>query len=393
MNVCPSLFRLFSIVCLIAIIALQSTEVQAVPAWARRTGLPCASCHVGGTSRLNAAGLDFQLRGHRLPLEEQVRPWQDLMDYTTLSAKVRHNGAGSGRPASLDMQSWGAFSGGPLSSRLSYFAEYSLYERSFTSRTSPGFQDVYLQYTDTPTSDKGYRWVRAGRLYPFAVYAAGAGGRSTLSRPRALSDRLGGFLPDLTRRSFGVSGGYDKGGWRGEGGVVSAEAYDNGTPSLRRGDLFLTMEKNLDGAGSELGVYRYEGWQPGSGIYNDQSRPRFRHSGILGRYVREAFLLGGAYIAGEGKDGAGVKRRPDAFFLETAHDFRRTQNQETTAFLRYDNIRNSFATAGGSGRTQGVVLGVSQRIPNSGRAVLEFGNSFAGPNQRRTIQLDILLMY
>jgi hypothetical protein len=49
-----------------AALFLGQAPAKAIPAWVRKTGLECSSCHFGGTSRLTALGRDFQIRGHRL---------------------------------------------------------------------------------------------------------------------------------------------------------------------------------------------------------------------------------------------------------------------------------------------------------------------------------------
>jgi len=312
-------------------------------------------------------------------MEEKVQPWQRLTDYVTLSVRVRQGSASSGKTTHGDMQQWGAYTGGALTSRLAYFAEYTGYDRAIRTGRSDGFQDAYLQYADAPTASR-FRWARVGRVYPFAVYDARAGGRVALSRPRILSERMGGFLPELQRRSFGISGGLSQ---RGTGGPnIEMALLSTGDSFASRADTYLTLEQNFDPNGSGVTLLRRDGFQPGR-----DSSDRYSQNGIFGRFAREAFFFSGAFLVGEGKDSARRLRQPTGGFLEAARNIR----TETTAFLRYDSVQSVSGSAGP--RTEGLALGISQRIPNRGRAVIEFSDNFRGSSQRGSVLLDILLMY
>jgi hypothetical protein len=342
----------------------------------------CSSCHIGGTSRLTAFGRDFQIRGHRTKFEEKFLNWSTLADYVTVSAKLRYNGTAAADQSPLNMQDSSLFTGGALTRSLSYYAEYSLFARN-TAPASTRFADAYLQYTGGAGADR-YWYARTGRLYPFAIYAADAGGRPTVSRPRLIGDKLAGFIPSLQARVFGVSGGYADGrGGRVEAAVTGDSGGSSGGDAsslVRRPGAFLTLEKDFDAWGSGVSAYQESG-------YVTEGGARFRQSGLLGRFVRERFTItGGIGVAAARDEETGRTERPTAYYLEGTRNFL----ADTTGFVRYDNLQNHAA---GTPRTQGYALGVTQRLPQRGKVALEYAQDFAGVKQNHSLLVDVLLMY
>jgi len=365
-----------------AVIAIFSDAAFAVPMWARKTGMPCSSCHVGGSSRLTAFGHDFQIRGHRTKFEEKFLNWKTLEDYVTVSAKLRYSGDATSKTnaqSPLNMQDSSLYTGGALSRAWSYYAEYNLYTRN-GAPSDTRFADAYLQYTGGAGADH-FWYMRTGRLYPFTIYAADAGGRPSISRPRLVSDNLAGFIPALEDRMFGVSSGIsDSRGGRVEVAVTngSSDGEPSGMASQPGG--YLTLEKDFDLYGSGVGAY-FE-----SGHVSDGGES-FTQTGLLGRFVQDRFSLTGGFGVAAARDmKTGEMQRPTAFYLEGTRDFL----VETTGFLRYDNLQNH---TGSAPRTQGYALGITQRIPKRGKIALEYSHDFAGVKQNHSVFLDTLLMY
>jgi hypothetical protein len=376
-HVSPRVFPvLFAI---IAIYAALCSPAHAVPAWARKTGLTCASCHIGGTSRLTELGRDFQMRGHRLKSDADSRPnMANVLGYFTLAAKLRHQDK-EGVTTSDNLQTSALMAGGPLTRNLGFYAEYTLYDRlPYRTESTSGFLDAYLQYASDTTADS-FWFARAGRMHPYAVYALGTGGRIPLSRARVVADSLGGLVPSIQRRTTGVSAGFSGAdGWRVETG--SQFGITSGG-SAARPDVFLAVEKNVDEYGSGVGVYGRSGWRG-----TDEVNASFTQTGVMGRFLRERYAFTGAYLMARTRDNAGAVARPDGFFVEAATNLQ----PELTGFLRFDDVAG---TGVGAARSRGLVLGISQRIPNSGRAVLEFSNPLTGTGQSRSLLLDLVLMY
>lgn len=99
-----------------------SVAAHAVPAWGRRTGADCSSCH-WGLNKLNHTGRMFLLRGHRMPDEEGIGTESyNLADYTSWASKVRFTAdKDADSSTKFDVESLSIYSGGPIDKKFSYF--------------------------------------------------------------------------------------------------------------------------------------------------------------------------------------------------------------------------------------------------------------------------------
>lgn len=279
--------------------------VWAVPAWARKTGLPCASCHFGGTSRLNAVGRNFQIRGHRLPGDPGPGNGKGLNVMGHLSLKLRYRDSdapGAASDPAFIREVFSLFAGGPLTPGLSYFSQYDVGEKSGRSPGKSWFREANVQYNSS-LEGGNYGWARVGQITPYAIYAAGGSGRATLSHPRVISDALAPGHPYAPRhRLFGASAGYvTDNGFRMEGGVLKGDSGGGGR--------FLTIEKDMDETGSGVGVYGYRGRSKFSGALSWEDR--YTRLGLLGQFVQEVFKISGAWFTGQSRlfDGASPPQR------------------------------------------------------------------------------------
>ena len=364
---------------IIAIFLAIASPARAVPAYARRTGLDCISCHIGGSSSLTELGRDFQMRGHRLKSDSEARiRFADLPGYATFAAKIRHQDK-TGRATTDNLQTTGLLVGGPINRSLGFHAEYTLYDRlPYSTDNTSGFLDAYLQYA-TDTAKDAFWFARVGRLHPYAINALGTGARIPQSRARVVGESLGGLVPSPQRRTLGASGGFSgPGGVRVEAGAQQGVTSDG---SFARPDLFASVEKNVDEAGSGFGVYGRSGWR-GTETVNT----RFTETGFFGRWLKERYMLTGAVFGARTRDDGGAARRPTGYFLQASANVLAT----TTGYVRLDDVAGD-ALAGP--RSRGLAVGVTQRVPGSGRVVLEYGDSLTGAGRPRSVVLDLVLMY
>ena len=151
--------------------------------------------------------------------------------------------------------------------------------------------------------------------------------------------------------------------------------------SFARPDLFASLEKNVDDAGSGFGVYGRSGWRG-----TEVVKSRFTETGLFGRWLNERYTLTGAVFGARTRDDGGTPRRPTGYFLETSANVL----AETTGYGRFDDVAGALP---GGPRSRGIALGVTQRVPGSGRVVLEYADSLTGAGPPRSVVLDIVLMY
>jgi len=382
-----TVLKLLAIITVFAgMIAATTTPAVAVPAWARRTGFDCSGCHFGGTNRLTKMGSDFQIRGHRMPGEEGAfAEGSDtkMGDYLSFASKVRFVYAKDVSPdpsTEFDIESLAIYSGGPINPNSSYFFEFYMNERGNEATNVGGtlntavrekMADAYFQYNTDPSADT-YTYVRAGQVYPFIIYEASSGGRMTISRPLPIQSKMADRnLYTLRDRTYGVTAGHiRKDGIRLEAGILNGGGGGNARANLGETnnfkDLFLSAQKEFDDNGSNIGVFLYNGKftsfpTDAVGAVEDN----FTRYALIGHLNRDRFVVSGGFVFGE-EDLTGFS--PNGWYLEGGFNV----NPDLTAFARVDEVSQDNPAVED---TTGFVLGLSQRVKNSGRIAVEFSNT------------------
>jgi hypothetical protein len=388
---------------------------EAVPAWTRKTGLDCNSCHFGGTNRLTKLGYAFLVRGHRLKGDEGIKKEDykslNLLEYASLANKVRYTANNADPSTAFDVEAFSLYTGGPLSKNLSYFVEYYFHETggfsnpagtsTSTTTNRSKLADAYLKYSSDPTSETGHWYARAGNLYPYLIYKASSGGRLSVNRPLIINAQPGaGNLYTARDRAYGVSAGWvsEATGLRLEAAMLNS-AGTNARPLLQEKnnskDIYVTLEKDLDNQGSFVGLYAYNGrflvpsgsaGLSGGRVFINNWEDRFNRIGLLAAVQRENWVVSGGLFRGEHQlpdasnigtgtpvvpgppaGYAGGTRNPSGFYLEGGINL----NPGLTGYARFDHIYNDLGVLAAS-RSKGATFGVSQRIGDAGRIVLEF---------------------
>ncbi|MHB9025232.1 MAG: hypothetical protein ACYC7E_13860 [Armatimonadota bacterium] len=381
---------IYTIVVAISVLFFAAAPSLAVPAFTRKVGVSCDSCHFGGTNRLTKMGEDFLIRGHRTADDEGAWAKPDDIkwaNYLSLSSKVRlFVNTDKDIATAFDVESLSIYTGGALTKNYSYFVEHYLHERGKASgnngsevstATRSKLADAFLQYTTDP-SKSTFSYLRAGQIYPFLIYTASSGGRVTISRPRAINNNVaGGNLYTPRDRSYGVSAGYVFGeSLKFEAGILNSggtNARNNLEEVNNFKDLFLTVEKEFDQYGSGIGAYAYSGKFRVLPTTTPIVEENFSRIGVVGQIVRDQFELSGGYFVGEHDDpaiGSAGRRNPKGYYLEAAYNVQ----PDLTVFARYDNQDNDLIVAASQAtRTAtGGVVGISKRLDKVGRLVAEY---------------------
>ncbi len=130
-------------------------EVTAIPAFARKYGLSCSTCHAP-VPRLKAYGDEFAANGFQLPPEQEpARSFRDVGDplltlQRELPLAVRFEGfmaLGTGEADYRDFQTpWGAklLSGGQIARDVSYYFYFFMFEEGEIS----GIEDAYIHFNN-----------------------------------------------------------------------------------------------------------------------------------------------------------------------------------------------------------------------------------------------------
>lgn len=372
-----------------AVVALfvLTMAAHAVPAWGRRTGADCSSCH-WGLNKLNHTGRMFLLRGHRMPDEEGIgNEGYNLTEYTSWASKVRFVADKDADPSTkFDVEALSIYSGGPIDKNFSYFFEYYMHERAGDAAGAGSrskLADAYLFYNSDAAADTFY-WVRAGQIYPYLIYYYGSGGRLSISRNEAINRRPGGGNDYTPRdRAYGVSAGYVyEGNLLAEVGIVNSGG-GNATPNIAETnnfkDVYATVEYVLDESGTGIGVYGYSGKFKTAGGPED----KFDRVGVFANYTTPQYTISAGALSG--KHDLPASRRVRTWFAELGYNFTNT----TLGWVRYDHFYRDIA-ADAENRLVGLSVGVSHRLNSVGRLVVEYRNrKYSGKSDVNDLTVEL----
>ncbi|MBI4249920.1 MAG: hypothetical protein HY611_10495 [Elusimicrobia bacterium] len=379
-------------------VGLLPSESRAITAWARKYGVSCNVCHVSGY-KLTRAGQKFLRGGHRMPGSEDKEG--NLSDYLAMTAKIRNwgkkkeeTGKVTDSRSSSEFHALSLYSGGPLDSGFSYFAEMYLNENEKKNplenaeKTESDMGDwartklaeAYLQYT-TP-GDEIYWTARAGRIMPWLVHLHGGGARLDYSRPLPLTSTVGNNPYRPYARQFGVGTGVAVKDAFFEFGMVNGTGKHENTVEIgtdTHKDFYVTVDYSFGDQGSMLGLYYYNGEYPLDWFGQAKSPDRFNQFGVLGNYTYDTPWLKGALIGSyfKGQDKyiptSGVaenKYKSASYLVEGQWYFR---DGALAPYFRWEFV-DPDTSAKDNGEKFGPVVGIHWKPLEHGRFVLEFSD-------------------
>lgn len=291
---------------------------SAIPAWGRRYGVDCSSCHVAGF-KLTRMGQDFLRSGH------QTAGWEDKKDIDgniSIAQKIRYNWGqtdvdGNIKPGSktnsFEQHALSIYVGGPLQKDWSYFAELYWHENSGNTGGASDLNDfgrskladAYLQYLYR-TNDEVYTSVRFGQFSPYLLHLHGSGARLSQDRPFVINS---GSVGDNPYRPFARQYGLEVSQYYKGFNVAAAVLNGTGGRLFNRvdndltKDAYGTIDYCFDDQGSMLGVYGYLGHYPlrVDNAVKFSGYDDFNQIGVLGNYSRKEGAVLGAFFSGNNK--------------------------------------------------------------------------------------------
>lgn len=393
----------------LACVPLLSADSWAIPAWGRKYGVSCNVCHSAGY-KLTGTGGKFLREGMQLPGAPPKEA--DLSDYLSFGAKIRNWGSSkitqslatkveATEPrSSFEAHALSIYSGGPLDSGFSYFAEMYLHENerknplesAETTASDMGdwsrsrLAEMYLTYFKPlgRPHDGLFLTAKAGRL--MACPMPGLGARLAYSRPLPLTMQANPENPYRAfNRQYGASAGLGYKGVYAEGGLLNGtgkheNSVEIGTDTYKDG--FATLEYGFGESGSAVGVYYYTGRYRSDfskpAIY--KSADKFSQTGLYTDYtfdlsgVRGALL--GGYVFGRNKYSTparkNYKQRSEGYYAELQSHL---YGGRLAPYFRWDYFDPD--TRFHNNETAGPVLGLHYKPMEHGRFVFEYSKAEA----------------
>lgn len=254
------------ILLLLTLLACWPRGAQAIPAFARATGMDCAVCH-SQFPRLNDVGQQFRLNGYQVPGSEKDE--KTVIDGPTpISMRVNvnytrdqfHNIAGSANVNQIQIGEVDVISGGVLRQNIGFFA---LYLPALSPANGVAGQGGELEAANVAFSNLhgALANVRVGRFEPTDVGFSGA--RSLTISPYEIYAFSFPGGPAMSDTQTGVEFyGYKPADCRYYAGLLQGSNTNSGNNGPA--DLYLRAEKILgkgegQTAGHRVGAFVYAG--------------------------------------------------------------------------------------------------------------------------------------
>jgi hypothetical protein len=322
-------------------VSMRHTGIaEATPAYARRYGLECTSCHSPNPPRLNNVGMVFRRSGFRLP---------DADESGKLELKaVAASGIGDAMAVAGQIDGHHDQVVEPGASR----SGYQLSEVELIMGTAVGerysTQVLYIPYNDAGESElenaefqvnlgkpEGQFIVRGGLMQPLVWQKAGHGSMS-MSSPLILDEGapapIGSFAgPGLGRMLAGIEAGYMLTSLK-QGHLMSSmvsvaalNGFTAGGDAAREhsgdGQDVLVQATQLFGSRNTVNAFYYDGHtvlSQGFVTPGDSLRDRYTRMGLTGNYAPiDRIDLAAGYAAGEDKsDELGGKLKSRGYYGE-----------------------------------------------------------------------------
>lgn len=368
----------------IFILLLFGSPARALPMFARKYKLACATCHTM-PPRLTRYGYEFYRAGYRLPGNE-VKPY----DASHMLSFLGQFTGQSSHPGGSDGFSVDGVEIDLATSIEKNFALRGVYTFSTTAETGSGFDELWLQYNSAPS--KSYWSVRAGQLPVLSGYQLMGNRQITLTDPMLFGangpltgDTVGNFSTSGLER--GIEVGYTAGAFHTRlSWLNGVDETGEGAVSLtghRGNDFVLQGDYFLDRQGSAVGAFYYNGKTPitslgfndnlqRAGVFATLQRVLKKGEGRVPNLLLE--LNGGLQWGQDTLDANSTHDSSFGSLLETALYLR----HQTALALRYDSARGSNAE--GAPTSEAYTFALTHR-PNN---FLRFGLEYRTQRQPRS---------
>jgi hypothetical protein len=359
-----------------AVLLGTARSADAIPAFARRTNLPCASCHTLAPE-LNRFGREFLDNGYRLLSEVRQKGGPDgrVEPGIPVSARLRANALVEQPEENLDFEipSFSIEVGLPLAKTASFWTDFFLKSGDDNARLG----DVVLGIN-------GLQWewldLRVGQLSPPLLMD---------SQRRLLID-----LPDVYSRGSIVNGWFLA---RRRLGVALQARAKSVQPGLYlfgedsdsdldegRPDWAATLDWSVS---PDLTVQLY-GYLGDVIVVPEEAagfRDKFRQGTVSVEYLRGPWHLFGVYSTGrhENADGLGTESTNEGALVETHWHFR----DNHAAIVRFDYGDNPLLVPR---RLTSLTFGLSRRsLEDHVRCLVEYRLSEGRDNDRLAVELEV----
>lgn len=328
------LFRFLPMLLLVG----ASTQLMAIPAWARLTGTSCSTCHQTPSLQLTSIGLEFQRNGFRSEATKLDAKSQSVSNYTSLTFEGNISGTKGATPSSqTDKPVIGLITGGALSDHFSYLA---MYYPNASSDPTANLETAYLQY-NASLGKNALLTIRGGQINPIVLRNFGLGVSSIVGAPLVLNTPVNANSPfSFDGGGRGIDANLYLGSFELTTGILDPATGTPQTNPTNRKDTYAAALWRFDDWASGVGVLRYDGQNmvfntPGDPTTGVAFADKFNHKGFMARFIRDKWrIMGAIYEASHQVDALGTQVKSRGWYSLVDYYI----NDNIGAFARYEKL-------------------------------------------------------
>lgn len=369
-----------------------STQLMAIPAWARLTGASCASCHQTPSLQLTSTGLEFQRNGFRSEAIKVDAASQILSNYVSLTFEGNITATKGATPSTqTDKPVIGLITGGAISEHFSYL---TMYYPNASSDPTENLETAYLQY-NTMLSKNTMLTIRGGQINPIVLRNFGLGVGSVVGAPLVLNTPMNANSPfTFDGGGRGIDTNLYVGSFELTAGVVDPATGTAETNPTNHKDSYAAVLWRFDDWASGVGLLRYNGQNtvfntPGDPSSGEAFADKFNRNGFMVRFIRDRWRVMGAVFTGiHNVDALGTQVKNQGWYCLADCNL----NERIGTFARYDKVspdRNDT-----SQDTKLATLGLNGMLfesPKSGaRWVLQGSQRNQNGQKDKQVQLNVV---
>jgi len=329
-------------------VSVIGDPARAIPPFARRYGVSCATCHTVWP-QLNSFGNAFLADGFRMPGETD--PKTDIGSMIGLAVETWMVSEEETRGSDFQLHKIELLAGGALSGKASVFVEAYVEERGAPHEAGDVFirQDDVLKLGRIPLS------IRAGQFQPSLLNPDGQ--RISVTRNQVYDSKINGWRLRSPQRGIELFAYGEDESYYGislVNGNGNPAEKNNLSDSNNHKDIGLSINQVLPGhwlgGSNSLGIYAYTGritspLASGS-TYDDKFNRlmlQFDHTRLKGNHK-----LFGGFMTGkhDNPNGEGISQDCRGMFIEGNYFL----NPSTAAFARWDSFDPDTSKSGDTTR-------------------------------------------
>lgn len=384
---------------------LVTMNVEAIPAFARKTNMACSTCHTAWPA-LNAFGRQYKEHGYRLGhLEAPTKTitkdlkWDENLPVSVILVARPYDKKKTGKYKLRALHEVELMVAGPMGEKYSSFFEIEA-EDELTNKLGldTGIPTAVMSINQSESVNIQFSWASNTFFDPYnsysnnrrmtrgtyAVIDQGFGGADNAGKLRNSRQNIAVYGRPASKFFYGIAMSGDAGDAEGEeGNTVTARVAFDVMPSLTIGALAISGTANASDA-----YYTFDS-ETGTALLNAAEPARkYSRTAIDLQSEFSGFTINAVALTANDDDlTATATEKNNAYYVQVLYTAKEGMRTTWAPLLRYD----SYEISGGAEKVNELSASINYYLTENVRTMLEFwskdSNNNANDNNRVTVQL------